>query len=140
MASENHRVELTLNNDPRLVSAVTGAVNVFAQRAGFNEATRQALVEATEQACEDTFNLLDDADAPVAVIVETFPDRIEITFQHSGEAAPSAGLDTFGIAGLEGAQSGLALLSRVDRVQYQTEDGVSQMKLVKYHPTSSTKS
>jgi hypothetical protein len=140
VVTESRRVELTLNNDPRLVSAVTGAVDVFAARAGFDDPARKALVEATELACSDTFELLGDEEAPVAVIVESFNDRLEITLQHSGEAAPSAGLESFGIAGLEGAQSGLKLLSRVDRVQYHTEQGVSQMKLVKYHPASSKQS
>lgn len=136
MATELHRVELSLTNDPRLVSGVTGAVEYFAARAGFNEANCKALVEAAAQACEDTFQLLPDAASKLGVTIADFSDRIEITIEHSGEALPSAGLDTFGIAGLEGAQSGLALLSRVDRVQYHTEDGVSQMKLVKYHPAA----
>jgi hypothetical protein len=131
-------VEMSLTNDPRLVSGVTCAVEYFAALAGFNEATCKALVEAAAQACEDTFQLLTDDAANVRVIIEDYSDRIEITLQHRGEALPSAGLDTFGIAGLEGAQSGLALLSRVDRVQYHTEGGVSEMKLVKYHPASAS--
>jgi hypothetical protein len=139
VASEGHRVELTLTNDSRLVSAVTGAVNHFAVRAGFDAAARKALIEATEQACLDTFKLLPSDDAPLGVVIEDFEDRLEITFEHTGEATPSAGLETFGIAGLEDAQSGLALLSRVDRVQYHTEEGISRMKLVKYHPPASRK-
>jgi len=47
---------------------------------------------------------------------------------------PSAGLESFfaGGQGLAGGSSGLSLLARVDRVQYNSESGASKTTLIKY--------
>jgi len=136
MAAESSRVELRLSNDPLLLGAVAGAVEHFAQRAGLDTAGQTDLIAAAEEACRDTFKLLPGNAAMLGVIVQDFPDRVEITIEHQGEALPTAGLDTFALLGAEGAApgelTGLALLARVDRVQYQTEGGTSRMTLIKY--------
>jgi len=131
MTTDPGRIELRLTQDARLMAVVVRAVESFAERVGFAAAATQALGEAAEQACNDSFAQMDDAPGQVGVIVEEFADRIEITVEHEGDAGPAAGLDTFGAFGGAGG-AGLALLARVDRVQYQTENGVSRMKLVKY--------
>ncbi len=122
--------------DPRLVTAVAGAVGHFAKRSGFVAAAHQDLVAATEAACRDTFHLLPSADGTIDLAVGRYHDRVEVTISHCGEAIPTVGLDTFlqGAADVspDGGLTGLALLARVDRVQYQTENGVSSMTLVKY--------
>lgn len=131
MTAEPDRIILRLTGDARLMPAVVRAVESFAERIGFGAAASRSLGEAAEQACNDSFAQMDDTGGEVGVIVEDFADRIEITVEHKGDAGPAAGLDTFG--GFSGAGgAGLALLARVDRVQYQTENGVSRMKLIKY--------
>ena len=141
MAVEASRVVLKLPNDPRLVAAAAAAVEHFAERVGFDAPAQADLAAAVEEACCETLPLLPNSDATLDVTVEEFPDRLEVTLQHQGQAVPTAGLDTFAIPGAEaagaGGLSGLGLLSRVDRVQYNTQGGTSRMTLVKYvraHP------
>ena len=134
MTTEHSRAELSVSDDPRLLLAVSVAVARAASRAGLDNGAQADLIAATEQACADTFKLLASGNGQLTVIVEDFEDRIQVTLQHQGEALPSAGLETF--AGLsEGGEadlSGLMLLSRVDRVMYDTSGGTSRTILVKY--------
>lgn len=134
MTTEHSRVELEFPNDPWLMRAVYAAVAWSAQRVGLDEAAQADLVAATEQACSDTFKLLPEDHNQLTVVVEAFADRVEVTLLHHGEALPSAGLETFaGLGEGESADlSGLMLISRVDRVQYETADGTSRTILVKY--------
>ncbi len=139
MATRTTRVVLRLTNDARLVAAAGGAVGHFADHAGLDAHTRADLVAATEEACRDTFPLLTPSDPVLGVQIEGFPDRIEVTFEHHGQQVPTAGLESF-IAPREegsgaGGSSGLRLLSRVDRVKYNTEGSRSRMTLVKYVQT-----
>ena len=75
-------------------------------------------------------------DSSLKVIVSDFSDRVEVSIEHSGESLPSAGLDTFcDAASSAGSQTGLSgalQKTSVDRVQYETRDGVSRMTLIKY--------
>lgn len=143
MTTEPNRVSLRLSDDPRLLGGVAGAVKHFAQRAGLDEAAQRDLIEATHQACQTTFPLLPDGDHTLVVAIEDFSDRVEITLEHHGEALPSAGLETFAGFGGEGEQpgdlSGIALMSRVDRVLYDTQGDTSRMTLVKYTSAATQK-
>lgn len=142
MTTDPIRVELKFSNDPRLLRAVLGAIAQVAERAGLDVDAQQNLVVAVEQACADTFKLIPANDGILQVAVQDFADRIEVTLEHHGEALPSAGLETFTqLQGDEpGDLSGLILLSRVDRVQYQTDGGTSRMTLVKYLQPAARKS
>ena len=130
--SEYCRVELQLPNDPRATSAVSGAVEHLAGRAGFATAQQKEVAAAAEAACRAAFRRLGDYDSTVGVTVEEFEDRIEVTVEHSGEIAPAVGLEEIvsTASSREGADQGL--LARMDRVQYQTVGGVSRMILIKY--------
>ncbi len=134
MASDPGRVVLKLSNDPRLMAGMTGAVEHMAERAGCGARACADLIAAAEEACRDTFPLLPAADAQLAVTIEDFPDRVEVTFEYQGGGLPAAGLDTFAVPGAEGVGglSGRKLLARVDRVQYDIQDGTSRLTLVKY--------
>ena len=69
------------------------------------------------------------------MVVEDFPDRVQITIEHSGEAVPTAGLDSFVGGGKAGVAAGISNSlqdTRVDRVQYDTHEGRSRMTLIKY--------
>lgn len=127
---------MQLTADPRLIEAAAGAVEHFAERSGFAAEARKDLAAAVEASCRDTFQLLTVPNGSIELFLGRYTDRVEVTISHRGEAIPTAGLDTFiqdVVQGAdEGAATGLALLARVDRVQYQTEDGVSNMTLVKY--------
>jgi len=120
-------------DDARLVAAVGGAVGHFADQAGLDARARAELIAAAEEACRDTFPLLTPDEPFLGVQIGAFPDRIEVTLEHHGRQVPTAGLESFAAAGGEGSGAGgLRLLSRVDRVQYNTEGSTSRMKLIKY--------
>ena len=128
---EHSRVEIKLS-DERFLGGVSAAVQRSAQRVGFDATAQEELIATVEDVCRDTFPLLTAEDSFLEVSIEDFADRMEISVAHRGESKPTAGLDSF--AGAEGAigTDGLWLLARVDRVQYQTEGGVSRMTLIKY--------
>ncbi len=132
MGNKTRRVVLKLTRDARLVAGVGGAVGYFAEQAGLDAHARADLITATEEACQETFPLLTDADPILGVEIEGFPDRIEVTLEHQG---PS---NSTGAEGTGAGQVGrLRLLSRVDRVQCDAEGGTSRMTLIKYvgaHP------
>jgi len=89
-------------------------------------------------ACRETFPLLESESAgtrDLRMIVEDFPDRVQVTIEHSGEAKPTGGLDSFVGGSKEGVAAGLSNSlqdTRVDRVQYDTREGLSRMTLIKY--------
>lgn len=128
-------MEVVLGDDPRFFGAVEGIVYYIGQRAGLSASAQQQLAGATLQACRSTFPLLNGQESRLKLIVENFADRIEITLEHSGEAVPIAGLDSFA-AGIHKPNpdecSGASLLTQVDRVLYETRNGCSRMTLVKY--------
>jgi hypothetical protein len=97
------------------------------------------LAAAAIAACKETFPLLNESNAnhkaAVKVIITDFTDRVEVAIEHTGEALPTAGLDTFvgdAVAGSSAGLSGALQKTSVDRVQYETKSGVSRMTLVKY--------
>ncbi len=136
MADAPPRVRLELSRDPRLMPALGEAVDHVARHGGLDTDARESLKAATEEAARDTFDLLGSPEASIHVTAQAFDDRVEVALEHSGEAVPTAGLDTFLTGGAQaaaaGSVTGLSLLARVDRVLYHTENGVSRTTLVKY--------
>jgi hypothetical protein len=136
MTIDPFRTELSLHNDPRLMAAVGAIVSHSAQRVGLSSEAQEGLAAAALDACRETFPLLgnqDGDDSALKVIVEDFQDRVEVTIEHAGEALPTAGLDSF--CGGDGSMAGISSSlqdTRVDRVQYETQNGRSRMKLIKY--------
>ncbi|MGH9714401.1 MAG: hypothetical protein ACRD5M_13975 [Candidatus Acidiferrales bacterium] len=137
MTIDPTHTELSLHNDPRLLAAVSAIVSHSAQRVGLTAEAQEGLAAAVIDACRETFPLLGDSDeshSALKVIVEDFQDRIEVTIEHAGEALPTAGLDSF-CGGGEGIAAGISNSlqdTRVDRVQYEAQNGRSRMKLIKY--------
>jgi len=133
MSTEPTRVQLKLTGDPRMISAVSGAVEHFAQRAELDEATQKQLMSAAEQACLETISQLETPDTPIDVSIEHHADRLEILLAHASDQAPAIGLDSFFSTGDDAAPAhGLLLLALVDRVLYDNEGGQSRLRLVKY--------
>jgi hypothetical protein len=129
-------VRLEISRDPRLMPALGEAVDHVARHGGLDAEARESLRAASEEAARDTFDLVPGPEASIRVSVQAYADRIEVALEHSGEAVPTAGLDTFLTGGAQaaaaGSVTGLSLLARVDRVLYHTENGVSRTTLVKY--------
>ena len=138
MSTDPARTELVLHEDTRLFGAITAVVHHASQRCGLSEAGQQGLAAAAEEACRETFPLMEghaNGEPTVKVIVSDFTDRVEVAIEHTGEALPTAGLDTFigdGAADPGGGLSRALQMTKVDRVQYQTSGGLSRMTLIKY--------
>jgi hypothetical protein len=139
MSTDPSKTELTVDDDPRLMAGVVAIVSFAAHRCGLSSGAQEGLAAAAAEACRETFPLLNNngtKESALKVIVSDFSDRIEVAIEHSGESLPSAGLDTFcsgaGAAGSQAGLSGALQKTSVDRVQYETRDGVSRMTLIKY--------
>jgi hypothetical protein len=136
MSTDPSRTEFTVQDDPRLLAGVLAIVLFAGQRCGLSSEAQDGLAEAAVDACRETFPLANNngnANPALKVIVSDFPDRVEVAIEHSGESLPSAGLDTFcaGAAAQAGLSAALQKTS-VDRVLYETRNGVSRMTLIKY--------
>ena len=136
MTDESTRVELHLDRDPRLISAVRSAVHFQALRAGLEAEHCENIALASEDVCREALTQLTDADGGLNITLETFPDRMEICIHHRGRLVPAVGLETFALPDAAGSGAGglngMELMSRVDRVMFNSEEGVARTTLVKF--------
>jgi hypothetical protein len=139
------RTELKVHNDSRLLLAVGAIVSHAAHRVGLPREAQEGFAEATMDACRETFPLIGndtDGNRDLRMTVEDFSDRVQVTIEHSGDANPTAGLDSFVGGSKEGVAAGISHSlqdTRVDRVKYDTHEGRSRMTLIKYRDASKAK-
>jgi hypothetical protein len=138
MADEPVRVVFHLNQNWDLVSVFCCAVEHQAIHAGFETEAGAQLARAAGDVCRETIAQLGGDDAGIDVTLDTFSDRMEIAILCRGKLLPAIGLDAFASFGTPSGgasgSKGLELLSRVDRVLYNAEGGVSKTTLVKFLP------
>jgi hypothetical protein len=136
MADESTRVEFHLDRDPRLISAVRSAAHFQASQAGLEEQGCENFATASEVVCREALTQITDADGGLDVTLDTFPDRMEISIHHRGQLVPAVGLETFALPNLAergaGGLNGAELLSRVDRVMFNSKEGIARTTLVKF--------
>jgi len=138
MSDEPVRIVFHLDQDRRLVSVFCSAVQFQATQAGFEAEAGEQLAKAAGDVCRETISQLGGDGECVDVTVDTFSDRIEIAIHCRGQVLPALGLESFAfsdaLSGGEGGLNGLELLSRVDRVLYNAEDGAARTTLIKFLP------
>jgi hypothetical protein len=135
LSSDTKRAHLKLSGGAGLIPAAAAAVEHFAEEAGLEESVRRGLVEACEQVCGDALSRAEGEEGALEVVIEQFPDRIEIGISHPSVSGPAVGLDTFLGTAMGPAEGvGVSLMTRVDRVRYDTIGQTSRMILVKYLP------
>jgi anti-sigma regulatory factor (Ser/Thr protein kinase) len=144
MSNEPARTELTLPHDERLLSAISTVVQHASQRCGLSVESQEGLAFAAIEAAREAFPLMEgrSKEPKVKVVVSDYPDRVEVAIEHTGAPEPTAGLDTFVKDAVAGSDAGLSMAlqkTQVDRVQYDTRDGVSRMTLIKYCDGSKSK-
>lgn len=134
MSSEPVRVMFHLDQSPALVSVLRAAVQFQAVQAGFEPERCTEIGAASEVVCRETLSQITEADGGLDVALDTFADRMEVSFLHRGQAAPAVGLEKFALPDVSeaGEINGLELLSRVDRVLYNAENGKVRTTLVKF--------
>jgi hypothetical protein len=129
---------MQIEADPRLAAAAGGAARYFADAAGLEAPAIADWQIANVAACEEAFEHLTQEHPRLDVSFIRLADRLEVALSREGERAPAVGLDS--LAGLA-SQSGdtprtgravSAVLGGVDRVQYETRDGIAVTRLTKY--------
>ena len=136
MTDERVRVVFRVDREPGLFGVLRSAVEFQASQAGLDAQTCVEFARAAHDVCHETLSKLTNAEGGIEVTLDTFPDRIEMAIHCQGQQMPAIGLESFAfgdvVAGRAGGLNGLELLSRVDRVLYNTDDGVARTTLVKY--------
>ncbi len=134
MTTDPKSIRLQIHADARLAAAVGGATRCLADAAGLECEAISQLQSAVVAACQQAFEHLTEDHPHLDVTLTRLPDRIEVALSHQGEVAPAVGLDSIaGFAAATGDAGGRpAVLSGVDRVQYETQGGVAVTRLTKY--------
>jgi hypothetical protein len=126
-------MRLRVDADARLAAGVGGATRCLADTAGLENEAISQLQSAVVAACQEAFEHLTEDHPHLDVTLTRLPDRIEVTLSHQGETSPAVGLDTIaGFAVPSDTAGRPAVLGGVDRVQYETQDGVVVTRLTKY--------
>jgi hypothetical protein len=140
MADEPVRVVFHLDQDRTLVGVFCSAVEFQAIHAGFETEAGEQLARAAGDVCRETISQLGGNGQGVDVTLDTFSDRIEIAIHCRSQVLPAIGLESFAssdaLSGGAAGLNGLELLSRVDRVLYNAEDGVARTTLIKFLPSN----
>ncbi len=138
MAEDPVRVVFHLDQNWNLVSVFCCAVEHQAIHAGLETEAGAQLAGAAGDVCRESIAQLSGNGSGVDVTMDTFPDRIEIAIHCRGQAMPAIGLETFAfsnaLSGGATGLNGLELLSRVDRVLYNAEEGMARTTLIKFLP------
>jgi hypothetical protein len=113
-----------LDADPRFAAAAAGGARYLGESSGLTAEAAGKLQSAILFACEEAFGQLDGLHARVEVVLNQFPDRIEVSIVHSADV-PSVGLHTL-------VGTGKEALEGVDRVQYEQKSGSSVTRLTKF--------
>jgi hypothetical protein len=129
---------MRLEADVRLAAAAGGAARYFADAAGLEGAAISNWQTAILAACKEAFEHLTSEHPRLDVTLTRLADRLEVALSFEGDTAPAVGLDT--LAGLapggpdvhsqRGSRS--LVMGGVDRVQYETRNGVAVTRLTKY--------
>jgi hypothetical protein len=124
VSAEAKHIEMQIDADARLAAAAGGAARFVGESAGLASEEAIELQKAIVAACEKSFEHMTGERPHLTVALTHFPDRIEVAMSHEGSAEPAVGLDR--IAGFAGGLSG------VDRIQYQSRNGLAVTRLTKY--------
>jgi hypothetical protein len=128
--AEAKGVQLQIDPDVRLSAAVGGVARFLGETEGLTAEEALKLQKSVVAACQDAFEHLTGAHPHLTVTFTRHHGRIEIALIHDGEGAPAVGLDR--IAGFAGQLGGSGGLHGVDRIQYETRDGLAITRLTKY--------
>lgn len=139
MTEQPVRVVFHLHQSWDLVSVFCCAVEHQAIQAGFESEAGADLARAAGDVCRETISQLGGDAGSVDVTLDTFPNRMEVAIHCRGSAGLAIGPGAVAGAGEASPRSSAdatrdELLSRVDRVFYNAEEGVARTTLVKFLP------
>jgi hypothetical protein len=138
MTDEPVRVVFHMDQSSDLVGVFCCAVEHQAIHAGFETEDGAQLARAAGDVCREAISQAGGHGDGVDVTLETYADRMEVAIHCRGQHVPPLGLDAFAAsdsrASASGGLNGIELLSRVDRVLYNSADGIARTTLVKFLP------
>jgi len=136
MTDESTRVEFHLDRDARLISAVRSAVQFQASRAGSRNRGLREYCHRLRGRLQGSAHAIDGCRRGTRRHARDVSRSDRNSIYHRGQLVPAVGLETFAAhaagAGGAGGLNGTELLSRVDRVMFNTEEGVARTTLVKF--------
>ena len=139
MTDEPVRVVFHMDQSWDLVGVFCCAVEHQAIHAGFETEDGAQLARAAGDVCREAIAQAGGQGEGVDVTLETYPNRMEVAIHCRGQHMPPVGLDAFAASDARalasGGLNGIELLSRVDRVLYNSADGIARTTLVKFLPT-----
>lgn len=115
--TEHCRVELKVPNDPRAFGAVRGALQHTARHLGFPPAEEEQLIALSGRLLHSAFDSLPVGQS-ISVLIQEFPNRVEVELLR-----PAAGSWFTG-----------KTLPGIDRIEEETADGHTRLRLVKFLP------
>ncbi|MBS1866765.1 MAG: hypothetical protein JSS69_12700 [Acidobacteria bacterium] len=124
MSTDSKHIEIRMDADPRFGAAAAGGARYLGEASGLTSDASSKLQAAILFACEEAFGQLDALHSEVCVVLNQFPDRIEVAIIHQADA-PSVGLHTL-------LSTGQNAIEGVDRVQYEQKSGSSVTRLTKF--------
>lgn len=132
MSTEHRRTEMKLGRDERLLAGVRGAVEHIANRHGLTNEERTDLGVAADQSCRRALVQLGESEPLCSVTIDDFEDRVELSVEgpRRPEAKGSGAPESLIAATAEEREK--EIKKRVDRVNYETNDGRARTILVKY--------
>jgi len=138
VATEAKSIHMQIEADARLAAAAGGAARYLADAAGLESPAIADWQTAVVAACKEAFEHLTREHPRLDVSFTRLSDRLEVALSREGDTSPAVGLDSLaGLAPQSGnaegkAPGGSPVLGGVDRVQYETRDGVAVTRLTKY--------
>jgi hypothetical protein len=138
VAAEAKSIYMQMEADVRLAAAAGGAARYFADAAGLEAPAILEWQAAILAACKEAFEHLTREHPRLDVTLSRLADRLEVALSCEGDTAPAVGLSTLagfapGGADVKAAHSRKSpLMEGVDRVQYETRNGVAVTRLTKY--------
>jgi hypothetical protein len=138
VAAEAKSIYMQIEADARLAAAAGGAARYLADAAGLEGPAISDWQTAIVAACKEAFAHLTREHPRLDVSLTRLVDRLEVALSREGETAPAIGLDS--LAGLtpqspdapHQTRRGSPVLRGVDRVQYESRDGLAVTRLTKY--------
>jgi hypothetical protein len=116
--TEHCRVELKIPNDPRAIGAVRGALQHTARHLGFPPNDEEELIALSDRLLRAGFDSL-SASATISILIQEFPDRIEIEL-----VRPAAG-----------KWVPVKPLAGIDHIEEETTNGKTRLRLIKFLPS-----
>lgn len=124
MSTDSKHIEIKLDADPRFAAAAAGGARYLGEASGLSADASSKFQSAILFACEEAFGQINGLQSIVQVVLNQYPDRIEVVIIHNADT-PSVGLHTL-------LGTGTNAMEGVDRVQYEQKSGSSVTRLTKF--------